>query len=118
MPPEEWPRVPVPVNGLTAYSAPENIALVVVESDEGEILAACAVLSITHFEGLWIKPEERGNAGVFRSLLRMGYALPQCRGEKWALGGAEDGDERMKGLCHKLGGKELPLKLFAIPVGG
>ena len=117
LPPEEWGRVESDLSQLLPFTHPRNVAVVVVEDDAGEIVASCAALQITHFEGLWIKPEERSNAGVIRSLIRLLYAVPQARGEKWALGGASDTDEKMKTLCHRLGGHEWPVRFFTIPVG-
>ena len=119
LPPEEWSRVPAESDApqLLKYVAPENVAPVVVEDDDGNIVASTLVLAVTHFEGLWVRQDMRGNAGVFRALIRQAYALPQARGESWAFGGAAHGDERMAGVCHRLGGRELPLRFFAIPVG-
>ena len=117
--PEEWHRVNASgMDGLLAYTEPQNIAIVAVENDKNEIVASVAALQVTHFEGLWIAPEERGNAGVFRSLIRQAYALPQTRKEKWVIGAAEDGDRAMDALCTRLGGRSLPVKFYAMPVGG
>ena len=94
---------------------PENVEVVAVE-DSGRFVAHVGVLQMTHFEGLWIAPEYRGNAGVFRALIREAYSIPRSRGETFAIGGAERGDERMETLCHRLGGHELPVKFYAIGV--
>ena len=116
--PEEWQRIDTPgLPELLMYTEPQNIAVVVVEDDAGEIVACVSALQVTHFEGLWIKPEKRGNAGVFRSLIRQAFAVPRTRGERWVLGGAEDGNECMDALCSRLGGQALPLKFFSMPVG-
>lgn len=117
--PEEWGRLEVEGSpGTLPFVEPSNIAVVVVEDDGGRIRAAVQVLQVTHFEGLWIHPEDRGNAGVFRALIRQAYALPQVRGERWAIGAAANGDGRMDRLCSRLGGQPLPMHLYAIPVGG
>ncbi len=116
--PEEWQRIKSNgIHKLLAYTEPQNIAVVVVENDEGEIVASVSALQVTHFEGLWIKPEERGNAGVFRALIRQAYALPRVRKEQWVFGGAEDGDDQMGALCERLGGHPLPVKFYVMPVG-
>lgn len=117
LPPEEWSRINSPsLPELLPYCEPRNIAVCVVENED-EILASVCALQVTHFEGLWIKPEHRGNAGVFRSLIREAYAVPRARHEQWVLGGAADGDERMDTLCGRLGGQRLPLKFYVMPVG-
>ena len=116
--PEEWGRINSPeLPELLPYVEPENIAVVVVEDDAGEIVASVAALQVTHFEGLWINPEYRGNAGVFRSLIRQAYAVPRSRDEHWVLGGAGMGDDQMGALCKRLGGHPLSVEFFAMPVG-
>lgn len=116
--PSEW--ADIRSEGLPAllpYVAPQNIDIIAVEEDSGEIIAHVAAMRVTHFEGLWISPEYRGNAGVFRSLIREAYAIPRGRQEGFAFGGAEDGDGGMDTLCTRLGGKRLPMRLYAISVG-
>ena len=116
--PEEWSKINTPgLPDLLAYTEPQNIAVVVVEDDEGEILASVCAMQVTHFEGLWIKPSERGNAGVFRSLIRQAYAVPQTREEHWVFAGAADGNDQMGTLCARLGGHLLPVKFYVLPVG-
>jgi hypothetical protein len=116
--PEEWQRLGEgELSALLPYVEPENVAVVVVEDDDGEIVACVSALQVTHFEGLWIKPEVRGNPGVFRSLIRLAYAVPRFRNEKWILGGAAESDAQMDTLCRRLGGHPLPVKFFAMPVG-
>ena len=117
--PEEWPRMEDrDISALLPFIEPENIHLVVVEDESGQIVASVGVLQTTHFEGLWIAPEHRGNAGVFRSLIRKAYSIPRGRNEHWAFGGAKSDDERMKSLCRKLGGTQMPIEFFAISVEG
>ena len=116
--PEEWDRINSPdLPALLPYVKPGHIAVVAVEDDTGEIVACVSVLQATHFEGLWIREDKRGNAGVFRALIRQAYALPRTRGEQWVIGGAADGDVRMEKMCHRLGGRPLPLTFYVMPVG-
>ncbi len=117
--PEEWPRVEEQsgLSALLPFVEPERTAVVVVEDGGGEIVASVAVLQVTHFEGLWIKPEARGNAGVFRALIRLAYALPRVRGEHWVFGAADQTDGKMDMLCRRLGGKPLPVEFYALPIG-
>jgi len=113
--PEEWGRLEMEVQAqpLLPHVLPRNMAVVVVE-DEGQIVGAIQVAQVTHFEGLWIKPCFRGNAGVMRALLRQAVAIPQGRGEHWVLGGAAD--MRMQDLNERLGGKKLPVDFYALRV--
>lgn len=110
--PEEWSRLDNAP--LLPYVRPENAAVVVVE-DDGQIVAALTVLQVTHFEGLWVSPERRGNPGVMRSLLRLASALVSARSEKWVFGGAAD--DRTRGFMERLGGKQVPMELYALWMG-
>jgi len=113
--PHEWQRLESG-GELIKHCDPQNIQVVVVEKD-GQIVASVCLLRITHFEGLWIKPEERGNPGIFRALIRKAYGIPRGRGETWAFGGAEYGDDKMGAICNRLGGNWLPVSFYALPVG-
>lgn len=118
LPPEEWDRINSPgLPELLPYLEPQNLTVAVVEDDEEKIVASVCAINITHFEGLWIVPEHRGNAGVFRPLIRQAYAVPRVKGERWVIGGAEENDAKMRGVCTRLGGQRLPLTFYAMPVG-
>jgi hypothetical protein len=119
LPVEEWSRLDgTDLSALLPYVEPQNVAVVVVEDDAGAIVASVSAIRVTHLEGLWISPEARGNAGVFRALIRLAFAIPEARGESWAFGGAADADDRMDSLCRRLGGRPLPVKFYAMPTGG
>lgn len=115
--PEEWGRLEQETENtpILPYVLPRNMAVCVVE-DEGKIAGTLSVVQATHFEGLWIKPQYRGNAGVMRALLRQASAIPRCRGESWVFGGAAEG--KMQGFNERLGGVRLPLDFYALWVGG
>jgi len=116
--PEEWGRVNSPaLPALLPYVEPQNIAIVVVEDDGGEIVASVTAMHVTHFEELWIDPKHRGNPGIGRALIRQAYAIPRVRGERFVFGGAENGDDRMDSLCRRLGGHPLPVQFYSMPVG-
>lgn len=113
--PEEWGLIEKDgMPPLFPFVDPANVDVVAVE-DEGEIVACMTVLRVTHFEGLWIAPSRRGNAGVLRSLLRRGNAIAKERGEQWVMGGAAD--DAMRGYLGRLGGVAIPMDLFALGVG-
>ena len=114
--PDDWDRVPEASETLSIVD-PHNVVVVAVENDEGEVVASVCILKTTHFEGLWIKPEYRGNAGVFRALIRQAYAIPRLTHERFALATPKVGDSVMRELCHKLHGQQLPYELYALPVG-
>lgn len=116
--PEEWGKINAPAIPETLiYTEPKEIAVIVVEDDDGKVVASICAMRVTHLEGLWIAPEYRKHPGVFRALKRLTYAVPRVRGERWVFGGAADGDELMASICERLGGKMMPLKFYAMPVG-
>jgi hypothetical protein len=124
LPVEEWGRLDgTDLSPLLPYVEPQNIAVMVVEDDAGEIAAHWCALQVTHFEGIWVAPKYRGNAGVIRPLLQLAYTLPRSRGEHWAFTGAEDTEERgldrrVDVIIRRLGGVPLPMKLYVLPVKG
>jgi len=93
---------------------PEDTEVIVVEED-GRIVASVGVLRIPHYEGWWIAPDYRGNAGVIRRLLKgaMQAALPWSSGWVWA---AADTDH-VRDLMRRLGGVELPVTSYALRLG-
>lgn len=116
--PEEWPKVAeLEITALLPFVRPEDIAVVVVEADDGTLLASMTVMRMVHFEGVWIHPEHR-TAGVTRKLLKGATAVAKEWNEQWVLGGAADGDDRMREICMRLGGSLLPMSFYSLPLNG
>lgn len=117
--PEEWSRINTPeLPNLLPYVEPQNVSVVVVEDDAGEIVASVAAMLTTHFEGLWIDPAYRGNPGVVRSLIRELYGVPRARAEHWAFATAGEDNTRMETVCRRLGGRQMPpVKFYVMPLG-
>ena len=113
--PDEWGKLNAASLDLAGTVRPDCVAPVVVERD-GEIVAAVLVLRIPHFEGLWIKPEHRGNAGVFRALIRLAYAVARQWSKGWVYAGATD--DRMSGILPRLRGKKVEMDTWIVPVNG
>ena len=117
--PEEWSRLDgIDLSKLLPYTEPQNIAVCVVEDEAGKIVACLAALQVTLLEGTWIAPEHRKKAGTLRALLRQAFAVPRVRQERWAYGTAETGNEEIHMYLSRLGGVQMPVTLFALPVGG
>lgn len=121
LPKAQWPADHEPPP-LLKFIPEDEIAMVVVQDGKGKIVARWYVFQATHFEGLWIDPEFRGNAGVIRPLLRQAYALPLMRGERWAFSGAAIGsdgtfDDKVDYLLQRLGGQLQPVRTYVVPVG-
>ena len=112
--PDEWDKLEPASVKLAGTVRPECVAPVVVERD-GEIVAALLVLRVPHFEGLWIKPEFRGNAGVFRALLRLAYAVARQWSKGWAFAGAAD--DKMRGILPRLKANKVEADTWCVPLG-
>lgn len=110
--PAEWYRLDATnLPPLMAMMRPQDCVPIVVESDEGEILASLAVLRVAHLEGMWVNPEHR-NAGVVRSLIRGVVPIAREWSNGWAFGGAAD--EKMRAILNGLGGVKVPMDLYAL----
>ena len=113
----EWGRpglVPTNLPVLLRYCDPKDARVVVVE-DGGEIVASLAVLRMTHFEGLWIEPARRGNAGVASALMRAAFPVAREWGD-WAMGWAST--ETMRDVMRRLGGAQIQADAYALHFGG
>ena len=104
LPPEEWGRLPIHTSAVLDQIPPEDVEVRVVEKD-GEIVGCAARLRLTHLEGAWIAPEERGNAGVGRQLIRA--MLESIEDEAMVLAASED--EVIQRLLQRMGALPLPV---------
>lgn len=118
LPPEEWDKLePTGMPPLFPFVRPEDISVVVVEDDDGKLLAAMTVLRVVHFEGAWVNPEKEG-IGVTRALLRAACDIARGWNDRWVMGGAAVEDETMHRVCDRLGGVFLPMNLYGISLEG
>lgn len=70
LPPEEWPTK-LRGTALDGHRlSPEHAVILVVEDQDGQVVACWAAFDAVHVEGLWIKAEHRGKAIVSRTLLK------------------------------------------------
>jgi hypothetical protein len=114
LPREEWDRVQdhTPVfPGLP----PEDMSIIVVENDEGSIVASTMILRATHMEGTWVDPQHR-NAGVSRGLLRLANAVAQTFGASWLYTGAAD--DHTRDTLDRMGGTKLAMDTYVLGLGG
>jgi hypothetical protein len=116
IPPDEWERLSGQALAQTIlrYVSPQNTAFVVVERD-GEIVAKLGTHLVTMFEDLWIRPDQRGNPGVMRALVRQAFAIPRERGESWAI--AMSGSVEAAGLFDHVG-QAIEATAYAIAIEG
>lgn len=114
--PAEYDKLePTNMPPLFPFVKPEDIQVVVVEDDDGKLLAAMTVLRVVHFEGAWINPENKG-MGATRSLLRLACDVARGWNDRFVMGGAETSDSTMHEVCSRLGGSYMPMNLYSIPL--
>ena len=92
---------------------PHNVNVIVVEDDDGNILARMGVYAMTYWEGIYIAPEAAKNLGVTRSLLLAARTLPWARGQDWVFAAAAD--PKVEGFLERLG-KIIPAQFYAVSV--
>lgn len=114
LPPEEWHRLEG--EQLAPLIGPENSRVVVVEDDEGRIIANWSVMRVTYFESLNVVPEARGNLGVIRRLMAETFKAAQEFGSEWAFTGADD--PQIAEYLVRLGGHSIPAMMFTVPLKG
>jgi GNAT superfamily N-acetyltransferase len=114
LPREEWARLErsqmPPFPGVRA----EDVAVVVVEDAE-KVIGCMTVLRATHFEGLWLDPEQR-SAGVSRALVRAAVKAARLWTDDWVFAGAAD--DRMRDVLDRLGAIRLPIESYVMALGG
>lgn len=90
---------------------PERVRTVVVES-EGQVVATLSVLQVSYIESAWLHPDHR-NAGTVRALVRAAWELASADGAAWGFSAAAD--DKVAEVLSRLGGTELPVRLFMLP---
>lgn len=114
LPQEEYSKLePTSELGPVREQLPLGTQVIVAEEEE-EVLGTWSLIPIVHLEGFWIHPDHRRKAGVGRALLRKMTETAKEMGAKVVITGA--GDESIERLIKKVGGVELPVKMFAINV--
>lgn len=116
LPREEWHRLEV--SGMAPMQDEmrlEDVQMIVVEDGE-RIVATMGTYRVTHFEGLWIDPEYRGNAGLGRRIIKAGISAARKWSDKWVWGSS--GTPHMDEVLSRLGGAHVPVKTYIIPIGG
>ena len=110
----EWDRLSETGNPTVCSLAdPGSLRYVVVE-DEGRILAAMAVLRVTHLENVWVSKD--AGAGVRRLLVKTAIETARDWTSSWAM--ASIGDDTIGGYVKRLGGRAVPVDTYIIPLGG
>jgi hypothetical protein len=116
LPAAEYGRLDA-LTGLPPFAPffrPEDLEVLVVE-DEGRIVASVAVMRVTHYEGWWIAPEYRGNAGLVRRLMKRAVTVARKWSDGWVWAFADT--PLMNDLLARLGGNRLPVETFVLSLG-
>ena len=115
LPREEWSRLDTGFPAIGTTLRPDDSQVIVVEDESGKIVASVGTFRVTHFEGLWIAPEHRGNAGVARSLMKECVAAARKWTDEWVWGSS--GTDHMDDILKRLGGKKMPVDTYIVPLG-
>lgn len=114
LPKNEWHRLPGDQTLLGLL--PEHDIRVTVAEVDGEIVSHLFVMRVTHLEGLMIKPEFKGNPRLAMGIFEQAQKEAREFGTDWAWGASDT--SLMSHIITRVGGKELPVKSYAIPIGG
>jgi hypothetical protein len=117
LPPADWERVRGKgMDGMLPHMDPANAHVVVVEDEDGEIVAHVGVLRVTHLESLWLHPRMRGNVGAARRLAREAVRAAGPWLNQWAM--AQVASPEIEDVVTRLGGVKIPVDCYAIALGG
>lgn len=116
LPNEEWSAITpmLPHFPEIRRSLRDGETEMIVVEDGGKIVATMGVMRAVHFEGLWIDPEYRGNAGLGRRLIRAGIDSAKKWTDEWVW--ASVGDEHMDDVLVRLGGRKMPVETFILEI--
>lgn len=112
LPRAEWAGALVGTELETIHPVlPEGAQVVVVEHD-GQVVACQAVYPQVHLEGLWVRPEFRGNPRVARRIFVGMVNTALAMGARSVVTAATD--PAVAGMIQRLGAAELPGRHFSL----
>lgn len=106
LPRDEWARVEPDLAALLE-KCPAEAEVYAVEK-AGRMVGCVAALRVTHLEGLWVAPELRGNAGLWRRLLGVLDSVTA----RWGLVFAGANTDCMRRLLERLGASRMPMDSY------
>jgi hypothetical protein len=115
LPPDEWPKLHgTELETVWPFLDPQTARVIVVE-EHGDITGCWALFSQVHAEGLWIKPECRGQSAVGRHLLvAMKHHALQMGARSVATASLS---QTVSELLAHIGAVELVGQHYSIPIG-
>lgn len=108
----EWAAALVGTELETIHPLLPDGAQIVVVEDNGQVLACQAVYPQTVIEGLWVKPEYRGNPRVARRIFTGMVQTALGMGARSVQTAAVD--PVVAGMIERLGAVELPGRHFSL----
>lgn len=114
LPPEDWHRLAGTSLDATWRALDPEQTLVIVVEQHGDILGCWAALTTVHVEGLWIRPDLRGQTVVARALL--GHMLQELRSRQVHEVLTQVTDPIIEAMCVKAGGTKVPGETWTLPL--
>ena len=111
LPPEEWSRITGDLATVLPLRTAEDCKVLVVETDEGQIVGQWALMGLPHLEGLGIAADHQKGGAVGRRLLQGMRGLLKTQGIPTVLTAAAD--SQVEGLLEKIGATEVPATFYA-----
>lgn len=111
--PSEWNRLDK--SNLNYELLDERFTNIMVIERDKEIIAHWALTPIYHAEGIWIRPDYRGNPTIVRKLLRGMKIMAETVDAPFVI--TNTSDEKVKELLTKIEAEKLTGDYFAITFG-
>ena len=89
-------------------------AAIVVEDEDGVVVACWGIMTTVHVEGLWIAESHRGHPGVARALLSTTVQELQRNDVREVL--TQSLTPEIDAMITKVGGSKVPGQTWVIPV--
>lgn len=112
LPRGDWPTALVGTELETIHPHLPDGAVVVVVEEAGQVVACQAVYPQVHLEGLWVRPEFRGNPRVARRIFVGMVNAALAMGARSVQTAAVD--PTVAGMIERLGAVELPGRHFSL----
>jgi len=114
LPQREWDRLSgTPLCAILATHTEDDCKVLVVETDEGQIVGQWALVGLPHLEGIAIDPHHQKGGAVGRRLLQGMRALLKAQGIPTVLTAAADGDTHVAGLLAHLGASPVGAQFYS-----
>lgn len=115
LPPDEWPKLAgTELETVWPHLDKAKAKIVVVEHEDGTILACWSLFPIWHVEGVFVHPGHRGRGRVAKRLVDYMGAVCQHEGITHVVTGCIS--DQVRELLEHFNAVEIPGQQFTIPV--